>query len=412
MALVQYAAHNNNQFDVLTLQQDTTLCGRHTNSNECKAKLDQIMSYMENVQNQSKGSSISAGGYKTRSSGRRGKSIDSDGEEYDGDGDDNDDSLWGGQRKSSRLASKRDKKVSYIEETQLDKYLELEEKEVRKKQKEQNDIYEEKIERILAVKTVFVAPKTEEVYDDMQHALENGCKASELLEQIRYYFKLDGISYLHCEWGTEQQILHRFGKIRVQRKIQSWNRQRDDYENKCALLWGGEPFDPSFSEVDRICDCIEVEGVKKYYVKWMGLSYSCCTYETTQDIDDEDKIKQYEKWNTLPSDTKKRHLDDAAFKKGMYGWYKIREDNKEEDNKLEDNNNSNSNHQPAQNEADAKMKQELLSSGIVPDEARLYKGDNRLRDYQVIGLNWLIQKFYEGSNSILADEMGLGKTVQ
>eukprot|EP01084_Bolivina_argentea_P308645 533755_1 len=105
MALVQYAAHNNNQFDVLTLQQDTTLCGRHTNPNECKAKLDQIMSYMENVQNQSKGSSISAGGYKTRSSGRRGKSIDSDGEEYDGDGDDNDDSLWGGQRKSSRLAS-------------------------------------------------------------------------------------------------------------------------------------------------------------------------------------------------------------------------------------------------------------------------------------------------------------------
>ena len=68
--------------------------------------------------------------------------------------------------------------------------------------------------------------------------------------------------------------------------------------------------------------------------------------------------------------------------------------------------------QPAQNEQDAKVKKQLEAEGIKADEPRVYKGGNRLRDYQVIGVNWLIQKFYEGSNSILADEMGLGKTVQ
>ncbi len=191
----------------------------------------------------------------------------------------------------------------------------------------------------------------------MQHALENGCKASELLEPIRYYFKLDGISYLHCEWETEQQMIHRFGKLRVQRKINSWKRTREEYENKCGLLWGGErrePFDPSFSEVDRVINCIEVEWIKKYYVKWIGLSYSCCTYETKEDV------------------------DDAAFKNGMYGWYKIRDDSiKIDENENSNSNNSNngnnytstSNHQPAQNEADAKIKQELSDGGITPDEA-------------------------------------------
>ena len=35
-----------------------------------------------------------------------------------------------------------------------------------------------------------------------------------------------------------------------------------------------------------------------------------------------------------------------------------------------------------------------------------------LRDYQMIGLNWLISLYDNGINGILADEMGLGKTIQ
>jgi SWI/SNF-related matrix-associated actin-dependent regulator of chromatin subfamily A member 5 len=36
----------------------------------------------------------------------------------------------------------------------------------------------------------------------------------------------------------------------------------------------------------------------------------------------------------------------------------------------------------------------------------------KMRDYQVEGLNWLIQLYDNGINGILADEMGLGKTLQ
>ena len=35
-----------------------------------------------------------------------------------------------------------------------------------------------------------------------------------------------------------------------------------------------------------------------------------------------------------------------------------------------------------------------------------------MRDYQLEGLNWMINLFTQGINGILADEMGLGKTVQ
>lgn len=40
------------------------------------------------------------------------------------------------------------------------------------------------------------------------------------------------------------------------------------------------------------------------------------------------------------------------------------------------------------------------------------QGVNKLRDYQLEGVNWLVFNWHNGRNSILADEMGLGKTVQ
>lgn len=44
-----------------------------------------------------------------------------------------------------------------------------------------------------------------------------------------------------------------------------------------------------------------------------------------------------------------------------------------------------------------------------------YIGSNdklRLRDYQLDGLNWLVNSWCKGNSTILADEMGLGKTIQ
>ena len=37
---------------------------------------------------------------------------------------------------------------------------------------------------------------------------------------------------------------------------------------------------------------------------------------------------------------------------------------------------------------------------------------NDLREYQIIGLDWLVTLHNKRLNGILADEMGLGKTIQ
>lgn len=45
-------------------------------------------------------------------------------------------------------------------------------------------------------------------------------------------------------------------------------------------------------------------------------------------------------------------------------------------------------------------------------ESRAYKDGNKLREYQLEGINWLTFCWLNARNCILADEMGLGKTVQ
>lgn len=47
-----------------------------------------------------------------------------------------------------------------------------------------------------------------------------------------------------------------------------------------------------------------------------------------------------------------------------------------------------------------------------PADPHIYKNGNKLRDYQVDGVNWLASTWYKRHSCILADEMGLGKTVQ
>ena len=48
----------------------------------------------------------------------------------------------------------------------------------------------------------------------------------------------------------------------------------------------------------------------------------------------------------------------------------------------------------------------------LPTEAKVFKDGNKLRDYQLLGVQWLLKCWYQRRSCILADEMGLGKTVQ
>ena len=123
----------------------------------------------------------------------------------------------------------------------------------------------------------------------------------------------------------------------------------------------------------------------------MGLSYSCCTYETAEDVDDPVKINQYERWNTLPSDTVTKNLGDAAFKKGMYGWYKIvdikdeTDDNKakEENSNNNSNNNSNSDQQMIEIEMKNRTDEEINLYYDLNNKKTIHRKDEENTEYSI-----------------------------
>lgn len=53
-----------------------------------------------------------------------------------------------------------------------------------------------------------------------------------------------------------------------------------------------------------------------------------------------------------------------------------------------------------------------VAAAHVFRESPKYVEGGTMRDYQIRGLNWMIELDHNGLNGILADEMGLGKTLQ
>ena len=70
-------------------------------------------------------------------------------------------------------------------------------------------------------------------------------------------------------------------------------------------------------------------------------------------------------------------------------------------------------HEMKANQFDAPLEEcqmspkEAISDRLQPDSF-----NGTLKNYQLKGMNWLVNLFDQGINGILADEMGLGKTIQ
>jgi chromodomain-helicase-DNA-binding protein 1 len=127
------------------------------------------------------------------------------------------------------------------------------------------------------------------------------------------------------------------------------------------------------SQVERIiADRISKDGlgdvVPEYLVKWQGLSYAEATWEKDVDI---------------------------AFAQVAIDEYKARE---------------------VSIAVQGKMVEQQRTKGKASlrklDEQPEWLIGGTLRDYQLEGLNFLVNSWLNDTNVILADEMGLGKTVQ
>ncbi|KAM4865026.1 chromodomain-helicase-DNA-binding protein 7 isoform 3-T3 [Thomomys bottae] len=187
-------------------------------------------------------------------------------------------------------------------------------------------------------------------------------ESGEEVEVEEFYVKYKNFSYLHCQWASVEDLEK---DKRIQQKIKRFKSKQG--QNKFLSEIEDELFNPDYVEIDRIMDFARStddrgEPVTHYLVKWCSLPYEDSTWELSRDID-QAKIEEFEKLMSREPETERVERPPAD------DWKKS-------------------------------------------ESSREYKNNNKLREYQLEGVNWLLFNWYNMRNCILADEMGLGKTIQ
>lgn len=195
---------------------------------------------------------------------------------------------------------------------------------------------------------------------DKGHVLESILEYNEGLYLVKWKHR----SYREATWLSKQDILSAHSSQATVRKMQNAvdrqaNITEDDLEEDRERRL-------QYTEPERVVDMTKSGNDSWYLVKWKTLPYKECTWESESVLFPDHYI-----------------LVDAHLSRSMVT-------------------------RPATIKVDRRFHK--LPSGdplfTTADQ------QDRLRDYQVDGVNWLSFGFCQHRNLILADEMGLGKTIQ
>jgi chromodomain-helicase-DNA-binding protein 1 len=215
----------------------------------------------------------------------------------------------------------------------------------------------------------------------VRHRLKEGLVLgpSATRHNFEFFVKWQGKSHLHDSWETTDSVAGYRGIRRLE------NYYRKIVEIELDLKFGGDDVSPEmreqwaldrereeeayedYTKVERVVAVRDADEGSEYFVKWKGLQYDDCTWETAESIGSfaQDKIDQF--------------LDRASR-----SWQSDRK------------------------ETNLDTRSRMTKLEKQPD----YIQNGELREFQMKGLNFLALNWTRGNNVILADEMGLGKTVQ
>ncbi|ELU11024.1 hypothetical protein CAPTEDRAFT_167753 [Capitella teleta] len=202
--------------------------------------------------------------------------------------------------------------------------------------------------------------------------------------ETQYLIKWKGWSHIHNTWESMATLNEQ--KVNGLKKMENYKRKMDDMNEwrSRANREDIEYFDCQEELVDDLnAKYCRVERIVKhtanrsslsefpdYLVKWEGLPYSECTYEDGQ-------------------------LITQHFKDALHNY----------------NRRNKSQSIPTKICKVLKYRPKFVPLKSQPS----FIGDGRgleLRDYQLDGLNWMLNSWCKNNSVILADEMGLGKTIQ
>uniref|UniRef100_A0A2P2MEX3 Protein CHROMATIN REMODELING 5 n=1 Tax=Rhizophora mucronata TaxID=61149 RepID=A0A2P2MEX3_RHIMU len=285
-----------------------------------------------------------------------------------------------GRNNEIRTSSRSVRKVSYVESEESEEIDEGKKKKSQKDEPEEED--GDSIERV-----IWHQPK-----GMAEEAVRNNRSTDPVLlsqwfdsepdwNEMEFLIKWKGQSHLHCQWKSlsELQNLSGFKKVlnytkkvaedmRYRRTLTREEIEVNDVSKEMDLDLIKQNSQVERIISDRIFKDSYGDIVPEYLVKWQGLSYAEATWEKDKDIASaQDAIDEYKAREAAMAVQGK--MVDLQRKKGKASLRKLDE-------------------QP-----------DWLKGG-------------KLRDYQLEGLNFLVNSWRNDTNVILADEMGLGKTVQ
>lgn len=285
-----------------------------------------------------------------------------------------------GRNSEVRTSTRSVRKVSYVESDESEEVDEGKKKKLQKEEIEEDD--SDCIEKVLWHQPRGMA----------EDALRNNRSTEPVLlshlydtepdwNEIEFLIKWKGQSHLHCQWKpfSELQNLSGFKKVlNYTKKVTEDVRHRmaisrEEIEVNDVSKEMDLDLIKQNSQVERvIADRISKDSsgnvIPEYLVKWQGLSYAEATWEKDVDI---------------------------AFAQEAIDEYKAREAAMAVQGKM----------------VDFQRKKSKASLRKLDEQPEWLKG-GKLRDYQLEGLNFLVNSWRNDTNVILADEMGLGKTVQ
>lgn len=196
---------------------------------------------------------------------------------------------------------------------------------------------------------------------------------------FKYFIKWQGKSHLHDTWETTESVAGYRGFRRLE------NYYKKIVEVDLDIKFGGDEISPEareqwlldrerelealddYTKVERVVAIREGAEGDEYLIKWKGLQYDECTWEEHDliTVHAQDKIDEY-------------------LERSSRTWLSDRK------------------------ETNPDTRSRFTKLEKQPD----YIVGGQLRDFQMIGLNFLALNWTRSNNVILADEMGLGKTVQ
>jgi chromodomain-helicase-DNA-binding protein 1 len=215
----------------------------------------------------------------------------------------------------------------------------------------------------------------------VRHRIKDGLTAAfeSTRDDFEYYVKWQGKSHIHDTWETTDSMRG----FRGYRKLENYYKKVVEYEldvkfgddvapeSKEQFLLDRERDEEAledYTKVERVVAIRDGDENTEYFIKWKGLTYDECTWESASEISAsfQEKIDQF--------------LD-----RSTRSWL--------------------SNQQESSPKTRTKLPRKIETQ---PD----YIKGGQLRQFQLKGLNFLCHNWTKSNNVILADEMGLGKTVQ